>query len=62
MVKPLAEFVVYKGEEVVAVGTLRQCAEKLGTKQSVIQCAANPARIARADATPGSKQLVAIRV
>lgn len=62
MPRPVSEYVVYRGEEVVAVGTAAECAKKLGVKKAAIQCAATPSKTASANAKPDSQQLVAVRV
>lgn len=36
-------FVVYPGEEVIAIGTAKECADALGVKESTIRWYASPA-------------------
>lgn len=55
----MTHYVIYKGEEVVAVGTLEEVAEALGVKTDTIYFYASPCHWRRGNV---DKKLLAVRV
>lgn len=53
-------YVVYRGDDVLCVGTARECAERLGVSESSVRWLASPAARRREAARPG--RMVAERV
>jgi phosphosulfolactate phosphohydrolase-like enzyme len=55
----MTQYVIYKGEEVVAIGTRLEVAERLGVKPETIDYYASPCHWRRGDV---EKRLLAVRV
>lgn len=56
-------FVVYKGDEVIGIGTAYECARQLGLKVRQVWQLATPSRVARFDVpNPPEDQMIAVRV
>lgn len=53
-------YVVYKGDDVIAVGTIEEVSERLGVKRSVVEYLATPT--AHRKAASGRRRMVAERV
>ena len=60
----LAEYAVYKGEEIIAMGTRREIAEKLGVKIATVRFWSSPANKRRIESRKGgnSQGKLAIRI
>lgn len=43
----MSEYAVYKGEELLVIGTKKECAEALGVKTDTVEWLAPPANIKR---------------
>lgn len=56
------QFVLYRGDEVQAIGTARELAAKLNKTPHAIRMMAVPTRVKRADADPDSQQMIAVRI
>lgn len=56
-----AEFVIYRGDEVVTVGTAAECAERMGVSEATVRWYASPACKRRA-AESGGARITAERV
>ena len=46
--KGIYDYAVYKGDELIVVGTAKECAEYMGVKEHTIRCIASPERRERA--------------
>jgi hypothetical protein len=57
------EYAVYKGDEFICLGTVKECATYLGVKRSTIKYLLSPAYLKRIEKRKESKEtLIAIKV
>ena len=61
-ISPDTQFVIYKGDNVLGVGTPTELAVSLGLPEPYIRQQATPSAYARAIKNADSKQLVVLRV
>ena len=52
--KGIHEYAVYRGDELIVVGTAKECAEYMGVKENTIRVYASPRRRERAIKTGGT--------
>jgi len=49
MVKRMTEYAVYKGDELIIIGTLKECAERLSTTEQMIKYYSYPSQKNRSE-------------
>lgn len=47
-------YAVYRGDELIVLGTLRECAERLGVSEKTVRWLSYPAAHRRAERKPGT--------
>jgi hypothetical protein len=55
----MTEYAVYKGDELIVIGTLKECAERLSTSEQMIKYYSYPSQKKRAE---GKNQIIVERL